>query len=422
MSCEKSAAKRSNSYERPIAYDREILIEICKRIIGGEDVQKICASRGMPVPPVLRGWIQDHKEAREIYLSARNLEFDRGFSKEMGIRVPPIPSSEWEEGLRARLARGWPADWSDRKYVPPDWNKVYPSVGGPPVRTTENRKAYDDLISVFTQMLEPRDFMELVWTKQAADGTWEERRKACEKNALSEWKYQQRQLLDTAQSRAIKRRDHALRQIECWRAGLGAKARRLPDQFLSEQSLAECYGVDQPLADAENKVTLVDGEETAPPLANDAEVADPAARPLAHADEAAETAAPHPSAGGEVTKEVVEATRSVADTDELTKAADPLVHVDEAPETATPLAPASQATEAVLPAAPIRDAAESAGPAPAVDDVVSSTRHARLHSPDVDEVAETALPLAPPGEAAEATPLLAAESEANAARAMEEPK
>jgi hypothetical protein len=213
---------------------------------------------------------------------------------------------------------------------------------------------------------------------------------------------------------------------------MGGKARRLPDQFLSEQFLAECYGVDQPLADAENRVTLVDGEDTAPPLANDAEVADPAARPLAHADEAAETAAPHPSAGGEVTKEVVEATRSVADTDELTKAADPLVHVDEAPETATPLAPASQATEVVLPAASIRDAAESAGPAPAVDEptisaaplvhVVSSTRHARLHSPDVDEVAETALPLAPPGEAAEATPLLAAESEANAARAMEEPK
>jgi hypothetical protein len=223
MSREKSAAKRSNSYERPIAYDREILIEICKRIIGGEDVQKICASRGMPVPPVLWGWIQDH-----------------------------------------------------------------------------------------------------------------------------------------------------------------------------------------------NKVTLVDGEETAPTLATNRE----AARPLAPADEAAETATPHAPA--------------VADTDELTKAADPLVHVDEAPETATPLAPASQATEAVLPAAPIRDAAESAGPAPAVGEpatpaaplvhVVARTRHARLHLPGVDEVAETALPLAPPGEAAEATPLLAAESEANAARAMEEPK
>jgi hypothetical protein len=422
MSRKNSAAKRSNSYERPIAYDREILIEIGKRVIGREDIQKICASRGMPVAPVFFCWIRDHKEAREIFLSARNLEFDRGFSKEMGERFL-IPDSEWEESVRARLARGWPADVSDRKYVPPDWNKVYPLIGYPPVRPNENTKAYDDLISVFTQMLEPRDLRELMLTKEATDATWEERRTAREKNALPEWKYQRRQVLDTAQSRAIKRRDHAVRQIERWRAGLGATARRLPDHLLCEEALAECYGVDQSLADAENDATLLEAEETAPTLASEGEAAGPAAPPRAQADEATRTAAPHASLGGEVTQEAVEATCSVADRDaRAAKAAAPLVHVDEAMETATALAPAGQATEAVLPPAPIGDATESAGPAPAVDELakpaaplvrVVYSRRPAARLTGLDEAAEPARPLAPTGgDPMEAVPTPTPRSEA----------
>jgi hypothetical protein len=78
---------------------------------------------------------------------------------------------------------------------------VYPSIGYPPVRPGENRKAYDDLFSIFTQMLEPRDIRELMFTKQATDATWEERRIARGKNALPEWKHQQRQVLDSAVAR-----------------------------------------------------------------------------------------------------------------------------------------------------------------------------------------------------------------------------
>jgi hypothetical protein len=44
-----------------------------------------------------------------------------------------------------------------------------------------------------------------------------------------------------AQSRVMRRRDDALRQLQRWRKGLGAKSRRLPDQFLDEQVLAERY-------------------------------------------------------------------------------------------------------------------------------------------------------------------------------------
>jgi hypothetical protein len=356
----KASAKQSDPmmkmYGRPVVYNRDIFIEVCERITNGEDLHTICASPGMPLACVFRGWIEDHKEGRAIYRSACDLKDGRTLAKVLDLPPRLIDSRDWADDVRANLKRGWPADWNEREYIPPDWSKMYPKLGGgPPVWSSEDQQAYDDLINDFTAMIEPRDFMELMWTKEATDAAWEAGRIAREKNALPEWKYQQRmQVLDTAQSRAIKRRDHALRQIERWRAGLGAKARRLPDEFLAEQSLAEHYGVE----DGESRATVVEAEETAPRLAT-AEAADPAAHPRAQADETAETAAPHASLGGEVTQEAVEAICSVADTDELAKAADLLVHPREAAETASPLAPAGRATEAVLPPAPIGDAAES---------------------------------------------------------------
>src|SRR5262249_5983389 len=156
-----------------------------------------------------------------------------------------------------------------------------------------NRKAYDDLIGIFTQKIEPRDEMELMWVKQATDATWEERRIAREKNALPEWKYQERHILDAAQSRAIKRRDDAVGEIKRWRAGLGATPRRLPDELLCEQPLAEHYGVDKYLADAKRKGTLAEAEENAATLAPDNEAAGPAARQSAHKERRAETPSPH---------------------------------------------------------------------------------------------------------------------------------
>jgi len=67
-----------------------------------------------------------------------------------------------------------------------------------------------------------------------------------------------------AQSRLIKRRDDALRQLERWRKGLGAKSRRLPDQFLDEQVLAQRYRDQFP---PDNDVTAPEPAEVAPAAA-----------------------------------------------------------------------------------------------------------------------------------------------------------
>jgi hypothetical protein len=117
-----TASKQSGPttlYGRQIVYDREIFIGICRRLIIGEELRKICAERGMPIGPVFLGWVQDHKEAREIYRSAENFHSDRRLVKEVDVCLP-VSVSEWEQQVRANLERGWRADWIDRNYIPPD--------------------------------------------------------------------------------------------------------------------------------------------------------------------------------------------------------------------------------------------------------------------------------------------------------------
>jgi len=105
--------------------------------------------------------------------------------------------------------------------------------------------------------------------------------------------------LDVAQSRAIKRRDNALRQIERWRKGLGAKARRLPDHLLVEHLLAQRYGVEQFLADAEADASADDALEAGAPLAPTGKAAEDAP-PHAPTGEVAVAAAPSLATAGEV--------------------------------------------------------------------------------------------------------------------------
>ena len=310
MSHRKSKTSDRTSYDRPIAYDREILIEICRRLSIGQELQAICSKPPMPIGAVFLGWVQDHKEAREIYRSAQNFQFDRKLAKEVAGSFL-VSTSEWEEQVRANLQRGWPADWFERKYIPPDWSKVFPLIGGPSVGSTEMR-AYSDLLNVFTQMVEPRDLMELVWTKEATDGTWQASRDA----------------RNVAQSRAIKRRDNAMRQIERWRKGLGAKARRLPDHLVVEHLLAQRYGVEQFPADIDSDAIAGDAVETAAPLA-------PAA-------ETAEAAPPCASMGNPA-----EAASALASEGKATEAAPPLASTGDVAEVvATPLAFAGEAEAA----------------------------------------------------------------------------
>jgi hypothetical protein len=392
MSRNKSSSKQSGpmtKFGRLIVYDRETVISICRRLFLGEDLDAICAKSPMPIAGVFLGWIQDHPEARAIYRSVQNFQCDCRLAKELDIPMD-CNVGEWEYRVRANCDRGWPPDYMERKYIPPDWKKVYPLLGVPPVWSTEDIEAYTELLNGFTQMLEPRDMIELMWTKEAADATWEAARIAREKNGLPEQKYQQRlqvvaevrrrngaaettpakpasaldhsrgleggfkhyQGLDIAHSRAIKRRDNALRQIARWRDGLGAKARALSDKFIAEQALAERYGVAQLLADEETDNTTDEAMEAAPPLAPASEAAE-AAPTLAPKSEAVE-APPLLALAGDA------AAAAAAPKSEAVEATPPLVPAGHPADAAA--TPKSEAVDAAPPLIAAGDPADAAPP------------------------------------------------------------
>jgi terminase small subunit-like protein len=439
-------------YGRQIVYDREIFISICRKMLLGEDLQTICAKPPMPIGQVFLGWVQDHPEARAIYRSVDNFRMDRGLAREVGV-ITSI--AQWEEQVRANCERGWPADWIERKYAPPDWKKLYPLLGRPPVWSTEDLEAYTEMLNGFTEMLQPLDMMELMWTKEAADATWEAARAAREKNSLPEHKYQERlrvlaqlpgrrgaaestaakpataldhsrglragfkhyQGFDIGQSRAFKRRDNALRQIARWRDGLGAKARRLSDKFIAEQALAERYGATQLLADTETDDTGGDAMQAASLLG----CAGDAAPPVPLPDEAAEAAPPLASAA-----EAVEAVPPLHTSED---AAAPLIALaGEGAESCTRpcLSGASQfladvdadaiaddAIQAASPLASAGDAADAAPPVPLADEAAGA-------APSLVSagVAAEGAPLLRTSDEAVAPPLAAAAEAAEAARAL----
>jgi hypothetical protein len=263
-------------------------------------------------------------------------------------------------------------------------------LGGPPVWSTEDIEAYTELLNGFTQMLEPRDMIELMWTKEAADASWEAARIAREKTGLPERKYQQRlqvvaeirrrngaaeataakaasaldhsrgleagfkyhQGLDIAHSRAIKRRDNALRQIARWRDGLGAKARRLSDKFIAEQALAERYGAAHLLADAESDNNADEAMEAAPPLAPVGDAAD-IAPAVPTSEETAADIAPAVPPSAETAADIALAVPSSEET-----AADIAPAVPPSEETATDIAAAVPTSDETAEAAPSRAPAD----------------------------------------------------------------
>jgi hypothetical protein len=241
---------------RQIVYDRQMFLAICVKWLRGERIEDICAKPPMPTVQLFLAWVDDHEEAREVYHCARHFKS----RWELGLEhkhLPDLTIGDWERVVREKLERGYPLDYRQRKYIPPDWNKVYPRIGGPAVWPTENRKTYDDLLNQFTQMIKPRDLRELSLTKEAADAMWEWRRLQHQK-ALPGCTFAFYRALDIAQSRAIKRRDNALRQIERWRAGLGGKADALPVEFIADDAVAKHYAVEKFFSEAKFDHSLED--------------------------------------------------------------------------------------------------------------------------------------------------------------------
>src|SRR4029077_2840295 len=214
MRRDKPSSKQSEPatlHGRQVAYDREMCIVICRRfLLGGGFPGYLCQAPNADTSHVPGMGAAPPGSARDpplrVQLSLRS---------EAGERTGApwvVAVTDWAEEVRAKLERGWPVDYLDRKYIPPDWNTVYPSLSYPPVRSTEDMRSYNIIINDFTQMLEPRDVMELIWAKEAVDAVWKANRLAREKSGSRvESRYYQD--LDITQSREINAAGNALRKI-----------------------------------------------------------------------------------------------------------------------------------------------------------------------------------------------------------------
>jgi hypothetical protein len=408
---------------RQIVYDRDMFITICRRHLQGEDLRAICAKPPMPVEPVFLGWVQDHPEARAIYKCACNFKSDRMLAKDLNIPSAIGPSSEWAEEVYTNLEQGCAVDYVDRKWMPPDWEEsVYPLIGFPPVLSTESMQAYDDLRDEFTQMLKPRDVMELIWTKDAVDATWEAGREARERNAVPERQYRLRlinnaqlrrqpppvvaapatandhslglragfkyyQALDMTQSRKMKRRDNALRQIARWRDGLGGTAKVLSNKFVSEQALAKRYSVAHLLVDAETNAldSAAEAAQTAPSVSS-------AESPVAPEGEIAQSVSSAHPANANAAQSVPAADPASASESALLLACTGEPTLVSAAEAPSPLAPAGNVAQA----APAASGATGQGAPPlAPAKEIAQTTAAGAFA---GEPADAAHPCAPEGE------------------------
>jgi hypothetical protein len=70
--------------------------------------------------------------------------------------------------------------------------KLKALFGPPPVLSTEDAKAYDEIMLRLIGCIAPRDFMEQLLMKQLTDHTWDMRRYTCHKTLSIERKFRQR--------------------------------------------------------------------------------------------------------------------------------------------------------------------------------------------------------------------------------------
>ncbi|MBI6392117.1 ubiquitin carboxyl-hydrolase [Proteus mirabilis] len=65
---------KKNKGGRPSSYMPEVAEDICKLLMEGESLRKICKSPSLPAISTVMEWLQRHEEFREQYAHAREVQ------------------------------------------------------------------------------------------------------------------------------------------------------------------------------------------------------------------------------------------------------------------------------------------------------------------------------------------------------------
>jgi len=93
-------------------YTAEVAGMICERLAYGESLRAICADAGMPGRATVFRWIACHKEFRDQYVRARNIQADYIFDEIMDI-ADEVVDPRAVARARLRMARMTPRKYRD---------------------------------------------------------------------------------------------------------------------------------------------------------------------------------------------------------------------------------------------------------------------------------------------------------------------
>ena len=131
---------------RPTAYDKAIAFKICDRFGNGESLEAIFAEPGMPDEHTFSRWLDEDSEvARQFHIKEQVLEI--------------LAEQKMAMEAKEREKR------SEVKYRARRWTEMYPLIGLRPVLSTESEQAYTDLLTAFSELLQPQDFMAQILVK-----------------------------------------------------------------------------------------------------------------------------------------------------------------------------------------------------------------------------------------------------------------
>jgi len=111
--------------------------------------------------------------------------------------------------------------------------------GPPPVLSSEDAKAYDEMLHRFIECFEPQDFFETVLMKDIADGTWESARYSRHKVLLLDRRYRERR-----EAEAKRRKETAQNKAELARRVAASKGEPATEPMeAADHLVAECDAI-----------------------------------------------------------------------------------------------------------------------------------------------------------------------------------